>query len=101
MNSSIARKSPVFKLFVCCRCVPPNTGVYVDSTFTAYYPAVATFRKRCYAGSHLSESFFLRHVRKGRKGTVDTDGCRDDLLLADDRLCGRTVPFLAPLPQQY
>jgi hypothetical protein len=52
----------------------------VASTLAARYPAVAMFRKRCCAGSHPSDSSLLRHVRKGRKGTVDTDRCRDNII---------------------
>jgi len=71
-----------FKLFVFCRSVPPNTEVYTASTFTACYPAIAMFPKRCDAGSHLSDASFPRHVRNEHKGIVDTDRCRDNLLLA-------------------
>lgn len=65
----------VFKLFVFCRFVPPNTGVYTASTFTACYPDIAMFPEWCDVGNHLSDSSFSRRVRNEHKGIVDTNCC--------------------------
>ena len=71
----------VFKLFVFCRCVPPNTGDYTPSELT---PLVATrpllrFLKWYYAGRHLSDSSFHCYMGNQRKRAVDTDRCCDNL----------------------